>query len=633
MCLVAASVLSSCGGGGGDKPNSGPYTPPANVAVSSVSVSPSTSELVIGSTVQLSATVSPSNATDKSVTWSSSNQTVATVTPTGLVTAKAEGSANITANASGKTAVCKVTVKKPTVAVTSVELDQTDITINKGTSQTLKATVKPDNATDKTVTWASSKTDIATVDATGKVTAVAKGVATITASCGGKTATCKVTVTVPVESISLSETTLTLTEGDTKTLVATVKPDDASVKTVEWTSSNTSAATVDGNGKVTAIAVGTTNIAASCGGKTATCKVTVTAPVALVVFDDLIFKSYCISHFDKDNDHEISLDEAKNIKKITVNAMEIKSLKGIENFSNLLSLYCSENHISTLNLSGCPDLGWLECNSNEISKLDLSSCPNMKGLYCNTNKLKELDVSRCPNIVALDCGNNEINSFNIKGCKFLETINCCSNHINSLDLSECNNLYFLYCNNNNLTTLDVSKCPYVSDLKCENNNISNLNISGCNNIYDFNCSDNKITKLDLAHCTSLSTVRCYNNSIETLVFGNCSNLSSIYANDNLLKNIDITNCEKLQILQVQNNQLTSLVLPGGSVTVINSIYCYNNKIVELDLTKTFIVIEVRAWPMPTLKTIKAKTSYTPQYCDSNGNVIVPSDYGTELILI
>ena len=285
--ITSAVVISSCGGGG-DKPSSGPYTPPANIAVSSVSVSPSTSELVIGGTVQLSATVNPSNATDKSVSWSSSNQTVATVAPTGLVTAKAEGSANITANASGKTAVCKVSVKKPTVAVVSLELDQTDISLNKGTSQTLKVTVKPDNATDKNVTWSSSKTDIVTVDNSGKVTAVAKGIATITASCGGKTATCKVTVIIPVESITLNQTSITITEGESQTLVATVKPDDASDKSVTWSSSNASVITVDSNGKVTALAEGSATVSASCGGKEASCSITVQKriiPVSSIVLD------------------------------------------------------------------------------------------------------------------------------------------------------------------------------------------------------------------------------------------------------------------------------------------------------------------------------------------------------------
>ena len=282
ILFFASLLLINCGGGGGDKPNTGPYTPPANVAVSSVSLSKTTADLVIGGTIQLTATVSPSNATDKSVTWASSNQTIATVTPTGLVTANAEGTANITANASGKTAICKVTVKKPTVAVTSVELDQTEITLKKGATQTIKATVKPDNATDKTISWASSKTDIASVDNTGKVTAIAKGAATITASCGGKSANCKVSVTVPVESVSLNKPSITLTEGDTETLIATVKPDDASNKTVEWSSSNAAYATVDDHGKVTALSEGATTITATCDGKSATCEVTINKKIIAV---------------------------------------------------------------------------------------------------------------------------------------------------------------------------------------------------------------------------------------------------------------------------------------------------------------------------------------------------------------
>lgn len=278
MLMLAASC-----GGGGDKgsPSPGPYVPPANVAVSSVSISVTAKEIVIGETLQLSATVSPSNATDKTVTWSTSSSTVATVSPTGLVTGKAEGTADIKVTAGGKSATCKVTVKKPAVAVTSVELDQTDITIKVGETRTLKATVKPDNATDKTVTWGSSKPDIATVDNTGKVTAVKEGVASITATSSGKSASCKVTVekaVIPVSSITLSETSITLTEGDTKTITATVNPSDATDQTVNWSSSNTNVATVS-NGTITAVAPGSTTIIASCGEKTATCQLTVNAKI------------------------------------------------------------------------------------------------------------------------------------------------------------------------------------------------------------------------------------------------------------------------------------------------------------------------------------------------------------------
>ncbi|MBQ6311572.1 MAG: Ig domain-containing protein [Bacteroidales bacterium] len=191
LCLVTASVLISCSSGG-DKSGSGPYTPPADVPVSSVSVSPSSLELLIGGIVQLSSTVSPSNATDKSVTWSSSNQTVATVSPTGLVSAKAKGSATITVDASGKTANCNLTVSIP---VSSVTLNKTELSLKEGTSETLTATVSPDDAADKTVIWTSSNASVSTVDNTGKVTAIAPGSVKITASCGGKSAVCIVTVT------------------------------------------------------------------------------------------------------------------------------------------------------------------------------------------------------------------------------------------------------------------------------------------------------------------------------------------------------------------------------------------------------------------------------------------------------
>ena len=146
----------------------------------------------------------------------------------------------------------------------------------------LKATVAPDNATDKTVTWSSDKTSVATVDATGKVTAVAEGTATITAKAGDKTATCKVTVkaaVVAVTSVKLDKTELALTVGDAAAqLTATVAPDNATDKTVTWSIDKTSVATVDATGKVTAVAEGEATITAKAGDKTATCKVTVTAP-------------------------------------------------------------------------------------------------------------------------------------------------------------------------------------------------------------------------------------------------------------------------------------------------------------------------------------------------------------------
>ena len=173
-------------------------------AVTSVALDKTTLALTVGdAAVQLTATVAPEDATDKTVTWSSDKTSVATVDATGNVTAVAEGTATITATAGDKTATCTVTVKAATIAVTSVALDKSELALTVGDAAVqLTATVAPDNATDKTVTWSSDKTSVATVDATGKVTAVAEGTATITAKAGDKTATCTVTVTAKASSDS-----------------------------------------------------------------------------------------------------------------------------------------------------------------------------------------------------------------------------------------------------------------------------------------------------------------------------------------------------------------------------------------------------------------------------------------------
>ena len=168
-----------------------------------------------------------------------------------------------------------------TVPVTSVGLNKSEASLKVGDTTTLTATVNPSNATNKSVTWSSTNTNVATVDNTGKVTAKAGGEAKIIVKTadGGKTAECKVTVTVPVISVGLNKSEASLKVGETTTLTATVNPSNAANKSVTWSSNNTNAATVDSNGKVTAKAVGTADITVKTvdGGKTATCKVTVLA--------------------------------------------------------------------------------------------------------------------------------------------------------------------------------------------------------------------------------------------------------------------------------------------------------------------------------------------------------------------
>ena len=254
---------------------------PVPIAVSSITLDSTSMTLIEGETQTLTATISPSNAENQKVLWSSNNSSVASVKD-GVVSAIKVGTATITAKSDdgGKTATCTVTVEAKNTPVTGVTLDKTSHEMTEGDEVTLTASVSPENATNKNVSWSSSNTSVATVD-NGKVKALKAGTATITVKTedGSKTATCEITVNAkvyPVESISLDKTSYKMIEGDEITLTATVNPENATNKNISWSSSNTAVASVD-NGKVTALKAGTTIITVKTedGNKTATCEVTV----------------------------------------------------------------------------------------------------------------------------------------------------------------------------------------------------------------------------------------------------------------------------------------------------------------------------------------------------------------------
>jgi endoglucanase len=255
-----------------------------NVAVTGVSVTPTSVTVTQGATTTLAATVTPSTASNKSVTWTSSNTAIATVSAAGVVTGvSAGGPVTITVKTvdGGFTATSAVTVS--TVAVTGVSVSPTTASVSVGATTTLTATVTPSNASNKSVTWTSSNTAVATVSTSGVVTGVSIGSATITVKTvsGGFTATSAITVTntnVAVTGVTVSPTSVSIGQGSTTTLTATVAPSNATNKSVTWTSSNTAIATVSSAGLVTGVTAGSSIITVKTvdGGFTATSTVTVT---------------------------------------------------------------------------------------------------------------------------------------------------------------------------------------------------------------------------------------------------------------------------------------------------------------------------------------------------------------------
>lgn len=210
------------------------------VAVTSITLDKTSLSMKVGETETITATVNPDNATDKTVTWGSSDVSVATVAD-GIVTAKSPGTVTVTAKSGIYTTDCNVTV---TVDIESLSLDKTNLSLSIGETAQLTATVKPDNATDKNVSWTSSDETVAKVD-DGKVTAVKSGKATIIAKCGDKTAECEVTVYAKVTGVKLSSSSLRMMSGDKASLKATITPDNTMNKNISWSSDNETVAVVN----------------------------------------------------------------------------------------------------------------------------------------------------------------------------------------------------------------------------------------------------------------------------------------------------------------------------------------------------------------------------------------------------
>jgi len=255
-----------------------------NISVTSVSLSQSSLNMKEGETKQLTVSVYPSNATNKNVNWSSSDNSVAVVSSNGLVTAKSAGTATITcraADGSGKYTTCKVTVEDANVYVTSITLNKTSASLYVGETTQLNASVSPSTATNKSVSWTSDDTSVATVSSSGVVTAKSVGNATITCKAtdgSGEKATCSISVkeTVKPTSITLDKAKASITEGETLQLTAMIAPSDATDKSITWISDNTAVATVDDKGLVTAITAGTVNIIVSTSNNlAAVCTITV----------------------------------------------------------------------------------------------------------------------------------------------------------------------------------------------------------------------------------------------------------------------------------------------------------------------------------------------------------------------
>lgn len=366
---------------------------------------PTKTNLVVNDELQLEAAPVPEDASDAAtITWSSSDATIATVDATGKVTAKKAGSVEITATMGTFTDKVALTVTDEVIpataiTVTSENLINGDLKLCVDDVEIMTATLTPSDSTD-TVTWEISDTTIATV-VNGKVTALREGSTTLTVKANDNAVgNYRVEVSkkvVPITGVTLDKPTASVEVGKTVTLTATVAPADTTEdKTVTWSSSDEAVATVE-NGTVTALKAGETTITATAGGKSATCAVTVTAKAS-----EIETKPYTLNVVDASGWGEAGVTKAAqvNVPVTTLNGFTVGTTTYKDVKSKTLKLEnlgfgsCTAAGVNAENVDVCIYLqfgsGWTWCATGGNTLADASVEYDLSTLA--DNGVKDADV-------------------------------------------------------------------------------------------------------------------------------------------------------------------------------------------------------------------------------------------------
>ena len=245
-------------------------------------------------------------------------------------------------------------------------------------------------------------------------------------------------------------------------------------------------------------------------------------------FPDKAFREY-LKQFDIKKDNKLVPAERKVVTKISVINQNITTLKGIEYFRKLETLSCSDNQLTSLDVSKNTELQKLYCDGNQLTSLEVGENTVLDTLHCYNNQLTSLDVSR--------------NSA-------LQWLSCYKNKLTSLDVSKNTNLTLLYCDSNQLTSLDVSQNTALQELYCDSNQLTSLDVSQNNKLEKLYCSENQLTSLKLSP-TAVTTLEANGNKIDINV-----DKTSRTFNLSTLPGFDVSKASKWVGGTVSGNTLT-----------------------------------------------------------------------------
>jgi Leucine-rich repeat (LRR) protein len=313
---------------------------------------------------------------------------------------------------------------------------------------------------------------------------------------------------------------------------------------------------------------------------------------------DINLKMKLISlNVDTNSNFQIEAPEALNLKFLDISNSNISSLQGLENFTNLEYLNCSNNPIlngidfnvlkklTYLNYSFIQSTTYFNIENSNLTTLVLDGSSNLQDLQCVANKnLTSLSISGATKLTRLWCPNNKLTSLNLEGLTSLKSIQCYGNQLTTLDVGNLLNLTSLSCQDNLLSTLNVNGATGLKSLTCDNNKLLRINVSSLMNLESLLCYSNELLELNVNGLVNLKELYCDTNYIPSLNLNGLVNLERLNCSINELPELNLNGLVNLQELRCSNNQLSSLNLSG--LTKLLTFECVNTQIKTLDFSES-----------------------------------------------
>ncbi|WP_085832200.1 S-layer homology domain-containing protein [Clostridium merdae] len=282
-------------------------------------------------------------------------------------------------------------------------------------------------------------------------------------------------------------------------------------------------------------------------------------------------------------DDILTQDEIAMFWFFNMSNLQIADLTGIEHFTSLTTLICSNNQISELNVSSLSKLITLDCSNNQISELNVSGLTALQTLLCLSNQLRELNANGLTALKELYCYSNQLRELNVTDLTALKQLYCYSNQLRELNLSGLPALQTLLCNSNQLCELNVTGLERLENLYCSQNQISKLNVTGLLALERLECSSNQLRELNVTGLERLKNLCCPQNQISKLNVTGLLALEDLECSSNQLRELNLTGLERLETLYCSQNQISKLNVTG--LLALEHLQCSNNYISsEADIT-------------------------------------------------